>query len=92
MKPPKPLKPDEKEVFEEWCSTWRSVKKNPRIYIMAMDLRRKDAQSYENFCQARSKQRITMTQFVAAMKAKGHVAERVRKRGGGVAYYDIEFE
>jgi len=35
-----------------------------------------------------------MRQFVAAMKAKGHVAKDVRgpgARGGGKAYYDIAY-
>ena len=37
------------------------------------------------------KKPIVRKQFVAAMKAKGHVTEDVPKMGGGVAYYDIEF-
>ena len=85
------LTPDEKKVFEEWCSTWHIVKTDPRKYIMAMNLRVKDAKSYENYCAARSKEPIRMTQFVAAMKAKGRVTEKLRKRGGGVAYYDIAY-
>ena len=56
-----------------------------------MDLRVKDAKSYENYCKGEGKKPIVRKQFVAAMKAKGHVTEDVRKMGGGVAYYDIEF-
>ena len=89
--PPKPLTPDEKAVFEEWCSTWRNVNTIPRTYIKTMDLRVKDAKSYENYCKARSKKPIVRKRFVAAMKAKGRVTEDVRKMGSGVAYYDIVY-
>jgi len=85
------LTPDEIEMFEEWCSTWRIVKTNPRIYIKSMELRVKDAKSYSNYCKARDQDPINMTRFVSAMKAKGHVTENVQKRGGGVAFYDIAF-
>ena len=85
------LTPDEIEMFEEWCSTWRIVKTDPRIYIKSMELRVKDAKSYSNYCKARDQDPINMTRFVSAMKAKGHVTENVQKRGGGVAFYDIAF-
>ena len=92
MKPPKPLTPDEKKVFEEWCSTWHIVNTIPRKYIKINAFRKKDPKSYENYCAAKGKKPIALNQFVAAMKAKGHVTEDVRKMGSGVAYYDIEFK
>ncbi len=88
---PTPLTTDENEVFEEWCSTWRIVKTDPRIYIKSMDLRNNHPNSYNNYCKARDQAPIIMTQFVSAMKAKGHVTENVQKRGGGVAFYDIAY-
>jgi hypothetical protein len=91
MKPPKPLTPDEKAVFEEWCSTWHIVKKDPRTYITNMNLRKKDPKSYENYCKAQGETCVTMRRFMAAMKEKGHTPEDLHLRGGPKGFYDIEF-
>jgi len=89
--PPKPLTPDEKAVFEEWCSTWRNVNTIPRTYIKTMDLRVKDAKSYENFCQGESKEPIVRKQFMAAMAALGHTPEYLHIKGNSVGFFDIAF-
>jgi hypothetical protein len=90
-KTPKPLTLDENALFEGWWSTLCNVTTIPRTYIKTMDLRVKDVKSYSNYCKAMGKTPIVRNQFVAAMKAKGHVTEGVRKMGGGVAFYDIAY-
>jgi hypothetical protein len=91
-RPPKPLTPDEKKLFEEWCSTWHIVKKDPRTYITNMNLRVNDAKSYANFCNARGKDAVLTGGFMTAMKEEGHTPEDIPIRGSPKGFYDIEFK